>query len=203
MDSDLVVTVLTFDADTLGARLAGLAWPAPAAFAAACAQRLFTGYERYVNESGEGDTEKLRAALSALWESFSGTGETPDFGRWAEDCEALVPDLLTEWTVAGQYAEDAVTAAVYAVRCAQTRDPGLAVVSAQRAYESVDAILLYELDFDYSRSSEEQRMLAHPLTQSEFQRQERDLAELAAASTEDLRTTARHLRELAEAEPVH
>jgi len=199
-----VVIVLRFDTEALGTRLASLAWPGPVTFATACGQRLLTGYEQYVSASGDGDAETLREALSALWTSVAGTAETPDFGQLARECEALVPNLLEEWTLAGQYAEDAVTAVIYALRCAETRDPRLAVVSAQRAYESVDAILQYELDFDYSESGAEQQMLAHPLTQSEFQRQERDLAKLeAAANPEELRAAARHLRELAEAEPVH
>jgi uncharacterized protein YjaG (DUF416 family) len=196
--------LLKFDAESLGSRLADLAWPAPAAFAAACAERLFSGYQHYVQATGDGDVETLRASLSRLWDTLTGGAEPPDYDGLAEMCSALLPDLLTDWSPAGQYAEDAVAAVVYALRCAEAHDPELAVACAQRAYESVDAIMLYELDFDYTRPGDEQAMLAHSLTQAEFQRQERDLADLAAtANPEAFSAAIRAVRARAEAEPIH
>ncbi len=104
----------------------------------------------------------------------------------------------------GQYAEDAAAAASYALRCAAGGGTGLAMSAAQRGYESVDAVLQYELGFDYTRPGHEQRMQEHPLSRAEFARQERDLAELEAiAQDNELPAAVRRLRGRAQAEPIH
>lgn len=197
---DLVVT-LSFDEAALTRRLAGLARPGPAAFAAACAQRLAGGYERYAAESGTGEPATLAAALTTLWEALA---EPPASGTLADVADRLlelVPDTLDEWSIAAQYAEDAVAATVYALRCADSGDAGDAVLAAARAYESVDAILLYEYDLDFATAEQRVRLLEHPLTQAELARQERDLEDLAGAA--DVRAVVPRLREQAWAEPLH
>jgi uncharacterized protein YjaG (DUF416 family) len=187
-----------FNTATITRRLARLPWPASAAFAAACAQRLFTGYERYAVETVQG-SKPLAAALDELWAGLA--GRPVNFEELADQCEELVPDTLNEWSLAAQYAEDAVAATVYALRCAASRDPADAIASANRAYESVDAILQEELDLDFSRPGGAEMMRAHPQTQAELSRQERDLVELEGA--DDLREALLSMRQRAAAEPIH
>jgi Protein of unknown function (DUF416) len=193
--------VLTFDEAALTRRLARLARPVPAAFAAACAQRLASGYDRYAAETGAGEPATLAAALASLWDALIEPPPPEELMELADQILDIVPDTLGDWTVSTQYAEDAAAATVYALRCAATGDPGDAVLTAARAYESVDAILLYELDLDFAGAEQEAQLRVHPLTQAELARQERDLDELADAA--DVRAVVPRLRERALAEPLH
>ncbi len=196
--------VYTFDSLRLTPRLEALTTSAAAVFAAACAERLFTGYEGYVAAGGDGDVAALRTALNALWDHLIIGTPPHDLERLADECLDLVPDMLGgPWSLYGQYAEDAVASSVYALRCGASGDVRYAIDCAERAYESVDAILQYEFDMDPGDPGENRRMVEHPLTQAEFSREDRDLTELTATASYDLAAAAVRLRKRATTEPIH
>jgi hypothetical protein len=62
MDGDLVVVMLKGNEKRIRARLERLPPPAPAVFAAACARRLFTGYQRYEAITGAAGSQVLDAS---------------------------------------------------------------------------------------------------------------------------------------------
>jgi len=175
--------ILRFDE----ARLKGDLAPVPArlrvAFACACAQRQFDAYIRYCQQGGKGDPNYLRKVLDQVWE-FAAGGQAPlDLDDTIERCTGLVPEEDDSWTAASAYADDAVSAVIYALRACREGDPQEAAWAARRAYEATDHYATNLLDVNFNQRGAEEAVLGHPLVQNELNRQHRDVNELVSASS--------------------
>src|SRR5437899_3237933 len=110
---------LLFDEPQLVRSLERLPRELRVVFAASCAERLISTYDSYSNRTGRGDTAALRGILNRLWDDLSGhrmtEGEVHAKIRACEDLHPREEDR--PWVPEKDYAEDAVAAAAYALRC--------------------------------------------------------------------------------------
>ncbi len=139
---------------------------ARALFAAGCAERLFALYEH----AGQGDPERLRAALDAAWDG-------DDVARWQAVAEELVPAEDDDWVLATAYAENAATAVAYALRTRATDAPQEAVWAARQVYEAADFAAQRQLEeLDLNAPGAEDRLADLPVVQEALAGIAEDLA---------------------------
>jgi uncharacterized protein len=174
------MSILRFDQKLLLARLERLPNRLRVTFAAACAERQLPNYLRFVITTGQGNPERLVGALRCLWEDVEGrTSDSTELKGYLNACMSLLPeDEEDDLGVISYYAEDAVSAVVYAIEARLSSDIRAAVESAQVAYSSLDEYVSGMLQFQSIGKNQEAQILAHPLVQAEFQRQRADLLEL-------------------------
>jgi hypothetical protein len=180
--------------------LADLGVRARAAFAAACAERLFPLYAQYVRRTGRGDVPAARAALTALWADLAGHPTGVDFARLADRIEDLVPDVDEEEDYEyGGYAGEALSAVVYAIRAHLDQKPGYFAMAAERPIDVIDQrnTLLVEAAGQVPDDSR-----ARPAILAERRRQAADLADLRSAGDNGLAAAVEAIRARAIREPV-
>jgi uncharacterized protein YjaG (DUF416 family) len=151
-----------------------------AAFAAACAERQLPNYLRFAMTTGRGSPERLVGALRCLWEDVEGrTAGSTELKGYLNTCMSLLPeDGAGDLCLVSYYAEDAVSAVVYAIEARLKSDTRAAVESARVAYSSLDAYVSEVLKFRSIGKNQEAQILAHPLVQAELQRQRANLLQL-------------------------
>lgn len=179
------MTHYVYDETKLIADLAGLGEPARTAFAAACAERLLLLYARFHTETGQGDPKKVSQALERLWADLAGDPMSADeLSAEIEALMALVPsDEDDNWTDLSPYAQNAVTAATYALESRRAEQPQLPAWSARQAYEAIDYFVTNSENVDFNSPGIEEHVLRHPLVQAELARQQRDLSDLRKADS--------------------
>jgi uncharacterized protein YjaG (DUF416 family) len=193
---ETTMAILSFDEPVLRGQLERLPREHRAAFAAACAERLFPGYVRFSHETGR-DPKTLRAALDALWDDLTGRPLSEhELRATVEKCRALVPSEEEESADDQPYAEDAVVALVYALEARMKQSSQEAAWSARRAYEALDHFVMFD-DSGVVVTANEQRLLEHPLVQAELARQKVDLDELFGAPEQGARDASARLRDRA------
>ncbi len=171
---------LLFDEPQLVRSLERLPLELRVVFAASCAERLISTYDSYSNRTGRGDTAALRGILNRLWDDLSGhrmtEGEVHAKIRACEDLHPREEDR--PWVPEKDYAEDAVAAAAYALRCRENGSSQEAAWASRRAYEALDSYVIERHDPDLETDQGETQVLTDPLVQAELARQHRDLDEL-------------------------
>jgi Protein of unknown function (DUF416) len=152
-----------------------------AAFAAACAERLYPAYAAFQMASRRDDQGLIRRTLDHAWEGArSGSVKVADPADLVEQCVGLVPDDESEDAIPA-YADDAIASTAYAIQAAAGLDDGAAGWAAQRGTDSLDNFLLSN-DFDLSQPDADQLVWEHPLVVAEISRRETDLIRLTTAS---------------------
>jgi uncharacterized protein YjaG (DUF416 family) len=187
--------MLSYNEPQLVQRLSALPSILQVAFAAACAERLFPAYGVFCRSAGRGDEATLREVLDRVWDHLLGNKMTVDQVQDAlARCMDLIPgDDDTPYLDEQPYAEDAGSAAAYALRALEGGGPQEAGWAARHAYEALDHYVIHHVGIE-----DEQQILAHPLLQAEFARQERDVDECGTAP--DPVALIARLRERAQAE---
>lgn len=176
--------MLNFERDNLIQELEGLAPSLRVAFAAACAERLLPAYLAYSGRYETGSPDTLRAALDATWRVALGGALDCDANAEFERCVALIPGDDEYDHESTAYAEYAVSSVAYAVGTAGSPDPQMAIRAANCVYEALDNYVSNALDTDFNRPGAEASVLGHSLIQVEFERQRRDLHEMAAVGSD-------------------
>lgn len=172
------MTMLRYDEATIVRDLNRVASKSRVAFAASCAERLFPAYEDFCRRVGRGDQATLGGILARVWEHLLGDQMSSeqvreDLGR----CMELIPgEDEVPWVDEQAYADDAASAIAYALRTLDSGESQEAAWAARRAYEAADHHVMYRLGLEA-----ESQVLAHPVVQTEFSRQRRDIEELLAA----------------------
>jgi uncharacterized protein YjaG (DUF416 family) len=171
------------------------------AFAAACAERLLPAYLAFSKQTGRGHPEWISSIADRLWQDLEGDEMSPEqVQEAARYCEQLVPGENQEpWSSVQAYADDAAAAMAYALRCRQNGDEQEAAWASRRAYEALDHFVI-SLNDDENGTVNEDRVLSHPLVQTELMRQERDLEELAASPQDAMRSLIARIKLRARAE---
>jgi uncharacterized protein YjaG (DUF416 family) len=192
---------LRFDEHALRTQLDQLSQAHRAAFAAACAERLFPAYLHFSQTAQNADPDKLRAALNRLWDDLTGNPMSElELRATAKECEALVPSEEEESSDEQPYGEDAAAALAYALE-ARFKGSQEAAWSARRAYEALDHFVDFR-NGDGIRVTPEEQILEDPLVQAELARQSRDLKELLSVRDQEVREVAARLRDCAKEEPA-
>jgi uncharacterized protein YjaG (DUF416 family) len=150
------------------------------AFAAACAQRQVPNYIRFTKAAGQGSPDVLIGALGCLWDDLLGGKVTEnELRRQLDACMSMLPDKDDYYDRLAYYAEDAVSAAVYAIGARLGSDVQQVIWAGRRAYEALHEFVSAEKpDSEAIDQKEEERILSHSLVQAELRRQQVDLGQL-------------------------
>lgn len=177
---------LRFDEKALLRELKMLSPIQRSVFAVTCAERLRPRYIEYHGKTGKGNPDILETVIDSVWNSILSNNNSTEqkFEDLLRLCESLYPEEEEPWIPERDFAEDAIVASMYAIRCKISGDPQAAAWAAKRVNETV---FLFLDDFYNLDSSDKEAFawaLNHPLAQAELQRQQRDLVELRASTLE-------------------
>jgi Protein of unknown function (DUF416) len=149
-----------YDEVEIKARLAPLDKSQKTAFAAACAERLWSLFERYSEATGRGDVAALRVVLDSAWRAARGEQVVGLDGAQGV-AEGMVPSDDGEWVFEMRYGQNSTAAVAYAVRTWLTDDPQEGAWGARQVYEAADYAAQRSLpDLDLNGPDAEQRLLA-------------------------------------------
>lgn len=126
-----------YDEHALLVRLEPLDRWAKTAFAAACAQRLFPLYERYVRSAGRlASAQILADILSTAWDIAA--GRVVNLQPLQAEAESMVPAEDGNWVLESGYGQNAAAAVAYAIRTWLSDDPQEAAWAARQIYDVAD-----------------------------------------------------------------
>jgi hypothetical protein len=188
------VPLADYDAEVKAA-LKGLPHRTQAAFAAACAERLYPAFAEFVKGSRRDDHGLVRRTLDLAWEGArSGAVPLTNAAAMFEQCVALIPSDQSDEDPLPAHAEDAIASAAYALQAAANLDENAAGWAAQRVTDCLDNFLLSN-DIGISQPNAEQLVSEHPLMTAEITRRKEDLRRLAdpsdwLAAVDDVRAAA-------------
>jgi len=183
-----------FNESNLIEELSGLPGSMRVVFAAACAERLMPAYRKFEVQDDQEAPNALERALSAVWDDPSPIRDRERLEQLIEDLMALVPQeesCTQPWTQDMTNAQNAGMSVLYVLRTKLAGDAQEAAWAARVAYEALDNVVINQEKIDTSLPGEEQRVLAHPLLQAEFARQQRDIDELRCSKSEQSVLAAR------------
>jgi uncharacterized protein YjaG (DUF416 family) len=153
-----------------------------AAFAAACAERLFPAYAAFLKASGRDDHGLVRRTLDLAWDGArSGAVPLEDPADLFEQCVALIPGDESEDDAIPAYADDAIASAAYALQAAAGLDDKAAGWAAECVTNSLDTFLLSN-EIEIAEPEAEQRVWEHSLVAAEISRRKDDLRRLTDAT---------------------
>jgi hypothetical protein len=184
-------------ADHTRARIAALPRWQQAAFAAACAERLYPAYAAFRAGTGANGDDVVRRALDVAWRGAAGGSIAEhDPGGLVEQCVALIPGEGAGVTLP-DHANDAISAAAYALQAAAELSDEAAGWAAACGTNALDSFLITSGIVPWTartraeRAQMDQRVWQHDLVQAEVARREADLVRLGSA---DRDATVRALR---------
>ena len=173
-----VVPLADYDSALKG-ELKELPQQTQAAFAAACAERLYPAYAAFVQASRRDDQGLIRRTLDLAWDGAkTGVVAVEDPARLFEQCVALIPGDEAEEEVIPAHADDAIASVAYALQAAAGLDAKAAGWAAEQVTNCLDTFLLSN-EIDISAPDAEQRVWEHLLVVTEVRRRKDDLRRLA------------------------
>jgi hypothetical protein len=157
-----------------------------AALAAACAQRQAEVYHAYVKRTGAGNSESFDNLLNAIWDDIRcSRASEQDRKKWEAGAEKLLKQK-TKSDMYGAGAEFAILSLLYSNDNLTTGKTQDTIYSANQTFNSIDNFLTSPIgknpQFDETKPGTTAKVYAHPLSQTERRRQERDLLEVEQAS---------------------
>jgi uncharacterized protein YjaG (DUF416 family) len=169
-------------------------------YAAACAERLFPAYERYLEQAGRKLDHNLKGLLEKLWLDISGEAMSDsEIDDGIDKCMTEIQDINdSEWI--DEAAEGAASSLCYALRCRKSGEAQEAAWATQPLYDTLDHFVINEENIDINQPVAEGKVQAHPVIQAELGRQQRDLEELLDSDNEDISDLVVRLRERAKAD---
>jgi uncharacterized protein YjaG (DUF416 family) len=172
-----VVPLADYDS-ALKVELKDLPQRTQAAFAAACAERLYPAYAAFVQASGRDDQGLIRRTLDLAWDGAkTGVVAAEDPATLFEQCVALIPGDQSEEAVP-PHADDAIASVAYALQAAAGLDAKAAGWAAEQLTNCLDTFLLSN-EIDISTPDAEQQVWDHPLVVAEVRRRKDDLRRLS------------------------
>jgi uncharacterized protein YjaG (DUF416 family) len=167
-----------FDEQILKSELSRLPAQSRVAFAASSAQRLISAYRAFAKISGQ-PAAQLEDPLEYVWTHLLTQPQRGEVKCVLAEVMALIPaEDGPGWTPLVAYAEDAVSAVAYCLRCLLSGEAQDAAWAARRVYEALDQFVIARDDITPGAAGTEHRILQDPLIQAELQRQKRDLTDL-------------------------
>jgi len=171
-----------FNQGTLNARLSALSAPQRLMFAVSCYFAAEQHYRAFANETGWGDAAQMHGWAVQLWNVATGTSALSD--RALQDMNArwntLLPDLDAFSSPLTSAALDAALILTYATDAAASGSVEDASNAGCQSVTLAD-MLAQEAEKMHPQDPHlEKKILAHPLMQSELQRQAQVLRTLAS-----------------------
>lgn len=170
--------ILTFDETTLVNDGNSLTPELRIAFAALAAERIMPGVDGLAGGPGDSISVQARSILDAVWARLGEDGQPSYVRQQIESCMALLSQHAESWGSSRPFAEDALSAIAYTLRCESTGMATEAAYAARRGYEAVDKYVVQQLDVDLNSPGAEKIVLADPRIQAELQFQRTDMRAL-------------------------
>ncbi len=196
--------IARFDEASLVAELRHLPVAFRVIFATACAERLMPAYRLFHTQSGAGDPVAMSRALEDLW-SNPVLPEVHEeiYEQQLEKIMGLIPrddEIGASLTEKATYAQESGMSLAYALSARLTGEPQEAAWAARVAYEALDNFVINREDIDTNKPGGEQKVISHPIVQTELGRQRRDLEQLLDSSGQNVQEIAFRFRDRARAE---
>ena len=185
------ISQVFFNREQLARDLSALPVNHRIAFAASCSERLVPNYEAFALIEEWGDPQRVRRALDEIWIFLSGSSLPEERIRELMDvCFTAAPDSEDFHSVYASLAERAASAVYSKLECCLQGGPEAAATVGILSRESIDVYLNAladpELDVHTSDPSLDEWIAQSPLMAAEIEKQQEDLADLAARMTLDL-----------------
>jgi Protein of unknown function (DUF416) len=180
MDSDLD---LRRGLELHPARIDRLSTGLKAALAAACAQRQAEVYRAYARRTGARSAGVFDNLLNEIWGDIQcQQASEQEHMKRRDRGVKLVPNLKTSRDIYQAGAELAVLSLLYSSSVLMANKTQHTMYAALQSFVSIDNFLTSRIgkkpQFDRDKPDTIAKVLAHPLTEAEHRRQERDLLEL-------------------------
>jgi uncharacterized protein YjaG (DUF416 family) len=148
----------------------------------------------------------MSRALEDLW-SNPALPEVHEkvYDQQLEKVIGLIPqedEIGASWSEQASYALNSGLSLAYALRARLTGEPQEAAWAARVAYEALDNLIINREDIDTNKPGGEQKVISHPIVQTELGRQQRDLNELLDLSDKDVQEISFRFRDRARAEAL-
>jgi uncharacterized protein YjaG (DUF416 family) len=189
------------------ARIDRLSTGLKAALAAACAQRQAEVYRAYARRAGAANAGAFDNLLNKIWDDIRcQQASNHEHKKWHDRGEKLVPNPKTRSDIYKAGAELAALSLLYSNSVLMTDKTQHTMYAAHQCFVSIDNFLTSSIgkkpEFDKDKADTIAKVLAHPLTEAEHCRQERDLFELehVLAQSEMIPAAVDELRRRAEIE---
>jgi hypothetical protein len=156
------------------------------ALAAACTQRQGEVYRAYAKSTNDGSAKGFDDLLDKIWNEITSPQASEQQHKSWEDCaETLYPDQKTKSHRFKGGAELAILSLLYSNGVLMTGKTQDTIDAAHQMFGSIEHFLTSPLcqtpQFKAYQPDTYAKVLAHPLTEAEHRRQERDLIELEQA----------------------
>jgi hypothetical protein len=156
------------------------------ALAAACTQRQGEVYRAYAKSTNDGSAKGFDDLLDKIWnDSAFPQASEQEHKSWEDYAETLYPDQKTKIHRFKAGAEEAILSLLYSNGVLTTGKAQDIIDAAHHAFGSIEEFLTSPLcqtpQFKAHQPDTYAKVLAHPLTEAEHRRQERDLIELEQA----------------------
>jgi hypothetical protein len=175
--------MISYDEGLILERVAILGRKERTAFAALCAQRLFSLVERYSDETTHVNAEALGAALDAVWAVLE--GNDVNLRPFQAIAEEMVPSDSGSWVFEMGYGQNAAACVAYAARAWLTNDPRESVWASRQVYEAADyAAQRLIPDPDLNSPEGGIRLMEHQVVQMALQGIFDDLIAVESASSD-------------------
>lgn len=187
-----------FQIDLIANKLSQLEVRRRALFAAMTTERLASFFRHYASSNPD-ELQTFNAGLDYVWSRIEATSNLTDKdqdARQSSIIEKILPseDDLTPYAA---QANDAVAALLYSIQSLTEENSKVAAWAAQRAYDSVDAIV-NQLP-DSSGNIPTDFIDSHPLLDSELSQQKADLSAAKDAQLGDFPAVRAHAAKVGEA----
>jgi hypothetical protein len=156
------------------------------ALAAACTQRQSEVYRTYAKSTNDGSAKGFDNLLDMIWNDIAfPQASEQEHKSWEDYAETLYPDQKTKIHRFKAGAEEAILSLLYSNGVLTTGKAQDIIDAAHHAFGSIEEFLTSPLcqtpQFKAHQPDTYAKVLAHPLTEAEHRRQERDLIELEQA----------------------
>ncbi|MDQ0417940.1 uncharacterized protein YjaG (DUF416 family) [Croceifilum oryzae] len=173
-----------FDQDWLEEELSQFNEFQRAAFSASCAERMIKNYERFYEETGWGNPDLLKKALSEVWKSLSLQEVDPEkIELLRNQVTDIAPDTEDFETIYVSCALDATTAVNGALDSLITQGADGAVGTAIVSVDTVDMYVQELLDLTPFDQEREKKIVEHPLMVRELQKITSDMELISKTPT--------------------
>ncbi|WP_454828404.1 DUF416 family protein [Pseudoxanthomonas wuyuanensis] len=147
-------------------------------FMAECCERMLPNYREFSLETGVGDIERLREALSAVWNWIETDKLPTNISELIAECDQQAPDTSEFSSVYTSAALDAANSIAVTLEALSEATEERAIEVASLARDTVDLFVQQRSDLDPNSPELERQILEHPLMQNELQSQRQCLEKL-------------------------
>ena len=178
---------LRFDESKLTTQLSALPPSRRVAFAALVAERLAPALSSSPDNGSDSPLMTIRPITDGIWLRLSSPElhDPTEASRDVATCMQLLVDNAEKWAVSLPFAEDAVAAVAYTLRCEATGSAQEAAYAGRRGYEAIDKYVVDSSSPDLNMRGGEFRILEDVRIQGELSYQIGDLGSLLSLADQD------------------